>query len=169
MRRHFKQEKGSLNVYEKKSENVGDYKTTNTFKQHMREHFPFGLLLAAKELLEEIKGGKLFGYVQCEFEGPEFLKSEYANLHDIFKKIFVRKKKIADRMKNYAKEENLLSKPQKRLLSSFTLQNGTLVTHLLLIYLHLHFVCTKIHRFLVDSRKKRQQLCAVSCGRKKKK
>ena len=51
-------------------------------------------------------------------------------------------------MKNYAEEERLLSKPQKLLTSSLTLQNGTLITPLLLFYLQLGLVCTKIHRFV---------------------
>ena len=50
-------------------------------------------------------------------------------------------------MKNYAEEERLLSQPQKMLMSSFTLKNGTLITPLLLFYLQLELVVTKIHRF----------------------
>ena len=36
-------------------------------------------------------------------------------------------------MKNYAEEERFLSQPRKMLISSFTLENGTLITPLLLI------------------------------------
>ena len=50
-------------------------------------------------------------------------------------------------MENYAEEEMLLSQPQKMLISSFTLQNGTLITPLLFFYIQLGLVCTKIHRF----------------------
>ena len=46
-------------------------------------------------------------------------------------------------MKNDAEEERLLSQPQKMLISSFTLQNGTLITPLLIFYLQLDLVCTK--------------------------
>ena len=51
-------------------------------------------------------------------------------------------------MKNYAEEEKLISQPRKLLISSFTLQNVTLITPLLLFYLQLGLVCTKIHRFV---------------------
>ena len=51
-------------------------------------------------------------------------------------------------MKNYAEEERLLSQPRKLLIYTFTLQNGTLFTPLLLFYLQLGLVCTKIHRFV---------------------
>ena len=57
-------------------------------------------------------------------------------------------------MKNYAEEERLLFQPRKMLISSFTLQNGTLITPLLLFYPKLAFVCTKIHRFVEYTPKK---------------
>ena len=57
-------------------------------------------------------------------------------------------------MKNYAEEERLLSQPRKMLISSFTLQNGTPITPLLLFYLQLGLVCTKINRFVEHTPKK---------------
>ena len=49
-------------------------------------------------------------------------------------------------MKMYAEEERIMSQPRKRLISSFTLQNGTLITPLLSFYLQLGLVVTKMHR-----------------------
>ena len=57
-------------------------------------------------------------------------------------------------MKIYAEEERLLSQPRTMLISSFTLQNGTLIISLLLFYLQLDLVCTKIHRFVEYNPKK---------------
>ena len=51
-------------------------------------------------------------------------------------------------MKTYAKEEGIMSQPRKMLISTFTLENGTLITPLLLFYLQLGLVVTKIHRFV---------------------
>ena len=51
-------------------------------------------------------------------------------------------------MKNYAEEERLLSQPGKKLISSSTLQNGTLITPLFLSYLQLGLVVTNLHRFV---------------------
>ena len=50
-------------------------------------------------------------------------------------------------MKNYAEEEGIMSQPRKMLISSFTLHNGTLIFPLLLFYLQLGLVVTKMHRF----------------------
>ena len=57
-------------------------------------------------------------------------------------------------MKNYAAEERLLSQPRKMLISSSTSQNGTFITPLLLFYLKLTLVCTKIHCFVEYTPKK---------------
>ena len=114
----------------------------------MREHFPDSRSLAGEQLLKEIKEGKLFGYVQCDIEVPENLRANFANFPPIFKSTLVSKSDIGDLMKNYAEEERILSQPQKMLISSFTLQNGTLITPLLLFYLQLGLVVTERHRFV---------------------
>ena len=123
------------------------YKTTNTVKQHIRELFRYRRSLAAEQLLEEIKEGKLFGYVQCDIEVPENMRSKFVNFPPIFKNALVSKIDIGDLMNNYAEEERLLSQPRKMLISSLTLPNGTVITPLLLFYLQLGLVCTKIRRF----------------------
>ena len=51
-------------------------------------------------------------------------------------------------MKSYAGQEGLLSQPRRMLISSYSLENGTLITPLLLFYLSLGLVCKKIYRFV---------------------
>ena len=131
LRRHYIQEKGFKVIEMWECEWWRLYKTTNTVKQHIREHFPYMRSLAAEQLLEEIKKGKLFGYVQCDIEVPEILRSNFSNFPPIFKNTLVSKNDIDDLMKTYAEEEGLMSQPRKIMISSFTLQNGTLITPLL--------------------------------------
>ena len=72
-------------------------------------------------------------------------------------------------MKTYAEEEGIMSQPRIMLISRFTLQNGTLITLLLLFYLHLGLVVTKIHRFVEYTPKKSFNSfvqSAVDAGRK---
>ena len=57
-------------------------------------------------------------------------------------------------MKTYAGEEGIMSQPRKKLISSFTIQNGTLITPLLLFCVQLDLVCTKTHRFVEYNPKK---------------
>ena len=86
--------------------------------------------------------------MQCDIEVPENLKGNFANFPPIFNNTLVSKSDIGDLMKNYAEEEKLLSQPRKMLISRFTLQNGTLITPLMLFYLQLGLFCTKIHGFV---------------------
>ena len=154
LRRHYIQERSFKVIEMWECEWWRLYKTTDTVKQHNREHFPYRRSLAAEQRLEEIKKGKLFGYVQCYIEIPENLRANFANFPPIFKNTLVSKSDIEDLMKNFAEEESLLSQPRKKLISSFTLQNGTLITPLLLFYLQLGLVWTKIHHFVEYTPKK---------------
>ena len=154
LRRHYIQEKGFKVIEMWECERWRLYKTTNTVKQHIREHFPYRRSVAAEQLLEEIKKGKLFGYVQCDNEVPENLKSKFVNFPPIFKNTLVSRSDIGDLMKNYAEVEKLLSQPRKMLIFCFTLQNGTLITPLLLFYLQLGLFVTKIDRFVEYTPKK---------------
>ena len=104
-RRHYIQEKGFKVIEIWECEWWTLYKTTNFVKQHIRGHFPYRRSVAAEQLLEEIKEGKLFGYVQCDIEVPENFRANFANLPPIFKNTFVSKSDIGDLMKNYAEEE----------------------------------------------------------------
>ena len=132
MKRHYIQEKG-FKVNEKwECEWWRLYKTTNTVKQHIGEHFPYRRSLAAEQLLEEIREGKVVGYVQSNIGVPEKLRAKFANFSPIFKNTLVTNNDISDLIKNYAEEERLLPQPRKMLISRFTLQNGTLI-HLLIL------------------------------------
>ena len=132
LRRHYMQKKGFKVIELWECEWWRLYRTINTVKQHIQEHFLYRRSLAAEQHLEEIKKRKLFGYVQCVIEVLENLKAVFANFPPIFKNALVNKSDIGDLMKNYAEEERLLSQPRKMLISSFRLQNGTLIVPLLL-------------------------------------
>ena len=114
----------------------------------MRESFPHKRPLREESLLEQIRSGKLFGYVQCDIEVLEELKEKFANFKPIFKNANVGQHDIGSLMKDYAEKEGLLCQPRKMLISSFFLENGTLITPLLLSYLDLGLVCKKIYRFV---------------------
>ena len=154
LRRHYRQEKGFKVIQMRACEWWRLYKTTNTVKQHIREYFPYRRSLAAEQLLEGIKEGKLFGYVQCDIQVPENLRSKFVNVPPIFKNNLVSRSDIGDLMKTYAEEKKLLSQPRTLLISRFILQNGTLNTPLLLFYQQLELVVTKIHRFVEYTPKK---------------
>ena len=81
------------------------YKPTTNVKLHIGEHFPYRRLFAAEKLLEEIKEGKLIGYVQCDVRVPENLIANFANFPLLFNNTLVRKNDNGSLMKTYAEDE----------------------------------------------------------------
>ena len=114
----------------------------------MRESFPYKLPLREESLLEQIRSGKLFGYVQCDIEVPGALKEKFANFPPFFKNINVGRHDIGSLMHDYAEKEGLQCQTRKMLISSYFLENGTLITPLLLFYLELGLVCRIIYGFV---------------------
>ena len=57
-------------------------------------------------------------------------------------------------MRDYAIDNDLLKQPQRMLISSFKLENGTVITPLLNFYLSLGLKCTKIYHFVQYTPKK---------------
>ena len=104
--------------------------------------------------MQDIKSRRLFGYVQCDLKVPEHLKAYFTNFPPIFKNTVVSRNDIGDLMKEYAEKDGIRSQPRRMLISSFHLKNGTIITPLLLYYLHLGLECTKIHRFVQYTSKK---------------
>ena len=113
LRRHYIQEKGFKINERWECEWWRLYKTNNTVKQHVQEHFLYRRSLAAEQLFEEIKKGMLSGYVQCLIEVPEKMRSNFVNFPPIFKNTLVTKSDIGDLMKNYAEEERFSSQSAK--------------------------------------------------------
>ena len=113
LKRHSIQEKGFKVIEMWECERWRLYKTTNTVKQHIREHFPYRRSLAGEQPLEEIKKGKLFGYVQCDIEVPENLRSKLNNFPPIFKNTLGSKSDIGDLMKNYDEKKKIIVSTSK--------------------------------------------------------
>ena len=72
----------------------------------MRESFPYKRPLREESLLEQIRSGKLFGYVQCNIEVPDELKKYLANFPPIFKNTNVGRHDIGLLMKDCAEKNN---------------------------------------------------------------
>ena len=85
MIKHYIKEKGYNVVEMWECEWLNLYKTTPCVKEHLRESFPYKRPLKDETLLEQMKSGKLFRYVQCDIEVPEELKKKLANFPPIFK------------------------------------------------------------------------------------
>ena len=148
MRKQYIKEKGYNVVEMRECERWNLYKTTTCAKEHLRESFPSKRPLREESLLEQTRSGKLFGYVQCDIEVPEELKKKFAQFLPIIRKTNVGRLDIGSLMQEYADKGGLLCQPRKLLISSYFIENGTLITPLLLFHLDLGLVCKKIYRFV---------------------
>ena len=81
------------------------YKTKPLVKHHLRDMFPYKLPLREEGLLQRIKDGNLFRYVQCDTEMPEHLREKFANFPPIFKNTDVSRNDIGPLMKEYAEKK----------------------------------------------------------------
>ena len=143
MRTDYIQQKGDQIVEMWECEWWSLYKTDASVKSHLRENFPYKRSLNGKQLLQGIIDGQLFGYVQCDIEVPEHLRNYFSNFPPIFKNTVVSREDIGNLMGEYAEKENTMTRPKRRLISSFVLTNGTIITPLLLFYLKLGLVCKR--------------------------
>ena len=101
-----------------------------------------------ESLLAEIRDDKVFGYVQCDHKVPDGLKYKFSNFPPIFKNFNVSRADVGDYKRDYVIDNDLLKQPQPMLISSFKLENRTVITPLFNFYLSLGLTCTKIYRFV---------------------
>ena len=125
------------------------YKTGDgSVKSHLRVNFPYRRPLSEDQLLQGITDGRFFGYVQCDIEFPEHLRSYFSNFPPIFKNTVVSREDIGTLMREYAEKENIMPQPRRMLISSFILLKGTIITALICFFLKLGLVCKKIHQIV---------------------
>ena len=122
------------------------YQTDVTVENHLGGNLPYRRLLSEERLVQRIKSGKLFRYVQCDLEVPEHLKAYFAKFPPIFKNTVLRRNDIADLMIDYAEREKNMPQPKRMLISSLQIKNGNIITPLPLYYLHLGLECKKFHQ-----------------------
>ena len=91
---------------------------------------------------------KLFRYLQCDIEVPEHLQRYFSNFHPILKNAVVSRENIGTLMREALEKENIIAQPRRKLISSFHLTNGMLITALLLFSLKLGLVCKTIDSFV---------------------
>ena len=155
MRRDYIQQKGYQIVEMWECEWWSLYKTDASVKSHLREGFLYRRSLSEDGLLQGLIDGRLFGYVQCVIEVPEYLRDHFSNFPPIFRNTVVIRDDVGNLMKHNAENENIMAQTRRMLISIFFLTNDTIITPLLWFYMQLGLVCKKIHRFVQYTPRKR--------------
>ena len=129
-------------------------KEEENVRNHVRKNFPFKLLLKQESLPAKIRDGEMFGYVKCDLEVFTGLKYQFLSFPTIFKNFNFSRADIGDYMRDYLVENKLLKQPQRTLISSFNLENGTIITPLLKFYINIGLKCILIFRFVQNTLRK---------------
>ena len=147
IRREHIKEKGYKNEETWECEWWENFVTDDKTQNLVRTQFHYKRVHSRDSFLAK-KDRSFFGYVQADLDAPEELKSKLSNFPSIFKIIGVGRNDTGDHMKNYAIESEMLKHPQRMVISSFKLENGTVITPLFNFYLEIGLQCTKIDHSL---------------------
>ena len=100
--------------------------------------------LNEQQILESVVNGTLFGVVECDIRVPESLKEKFSEMCPLFKNVEISREDIGEHMKQYAEENDIMSRPRRSLIGSLKGDKVLLATPLLKWYLEHGLEVTKI-------------------------
>ena len=121
-----------------------NFKTNEKIKNHILSNFPYKRPFSTDSLMEKMRDGSRYGYIQCDLVVPGELKAKFSIFPPMFKNTEVGRNDIGEYMQKNAIENDLLKHPQRMLISSFKLENGSIITPLFSFYMELGLQCTKV-------------------------
>ena len=113
-------------------------------KQH-RTYTHFKKYLNQNQIIQYIQDGRLFGFVECDIEVPDYVKDYFSEMTPIFKNTEVSLEDVGQHMQDYAKEHNIKDIPRRLLIGSYFGNKIGLSTPLLKWYLNHGLVITHIY------------------------
>ena len=95
-------------------------------------------------IVEAVRTGKLFGFVECSISTPDHLKPKFSEFPPVFKNAQISREDVGDFMRAYCEESGALKRPSRLLISSYSAEKVVLITPLLKYYLELGLEVTDI-------------------------
>ena len=74
--------------------------------------------ITLQTILDTVRNKKLFGCVECDIHVPEHLRAKFSEMCPVFKNTEISRDDIGEYMKAYAKENDIMSRPRRSLISS---------------------------------------------------
>jgi len=102
--------------------------------------------LTSEQILTGVLNGSLFGVVECDIEVPEELKEKFSEMCPIFKNVEISREDIGDYMREFAEENDIMSRPRRSLIGSYFGEKILLATPLLKWYLEHGLVVTRVYQ-----------------------
>lgn len=104
--------------------------------------------ISEKQILEEVKSGKMFGMIEVDIHTPDKYKQAFSEFQPITKHSELTREDIGSHMKEFAIKNELLKRPTKTLLNSYYANKILLATPLLQWYLNHGLVCTQVYQVI---------------------
>ena len=102
--------------------------------------------LTQDKILQRVKDGKLFGFVECDIAVPEHLIHRFSEMPPIFKNVNLDRSHLSDHMKQFAETNGYLKRPQRYLIGSMVGEKILLLTELLRWYLQQGLQVSRIYQ-----------------------
>ena len=105
-------------------------------------------VIRVEHILEAVREGRLFGFIQCTLRVSDRDKSRFAELPPIFKNTMVGRDDIGEKMRAYAEAHHLLTRPRRTLISSYFGEEILLSTPLLRWYMSKGLVVDDVQQII---------------------
>jgi G:T-mismatch repair DNA endonuclease (very short patch repair protein) len=102
--------------------------------------------MSTQDVLDLIKRGKLFGFVECDIKVPDHLVQKFTEMPPIFKNTEISREHLSDHMRQFAEENDHLLRPQRSLIASMRGDKILLFSELLRWYLEHGLVVTRVYQ-----------------------
>ena len=112
--------------------------------QH-RTYTHFKKYLTQDQIIQYIKDGHLFGYIECDIEVPDHLTAHFSEMTPVFKNVDVCLDDVGEFMQECAKEHSIKDVPRRLLIGSYFGKKIGLTTPLFKWYLEHGLVITNIY------------------------
>ena len=100
--------------------------------------------MVENEILDGVRNGSFFGFVQCNLMVPEHLREYFSEMTPIFKKTQISRDDVGEFMKSYAEKHDILKKPTTSLIGSYFAENYLVSTPLLKWYIDHGIVASNV-------------------------
>ena len=104
--------------------------------------------LSQKQILDAVSVGTLFGLVECDIRVPENLRQHFAEMLPVFKNTTVSRDDIGPFMRQYARNNDIMSTPRRMLVGSYQGEKILLATPLLQWYLTHGLVAEQVYQII---------------------
>ena len=104
--------------------------------------------LSQQQILDAVCVGTLFGLVECDIRVPENLRQHFAEMLPVFKNTTVSRDDIGPFMRQYARNNDIMSTPRRMLVGSYHGEKILLATPLLQWYLAHGLVVEHVYQII---------------------